>query len=207
MKTRQRMIRLAVFLTLTIVFTAVSSYLTSWVKSRNSDPAENLADSIDWHGPNVGERVDLRGLKAINGDPFPELQPNGIILLTVVNPRCEMAEISRDLIEKVRLAAKARNVYVAMVSFSPDNEDFYAYATSKFDYTTIFSWQGEEVLASESLRNLVVPSHLILNDQNIVLNKFLGSSKDVEKRNEISNAITKTLDSVTTMEPSSGGPN
>lgn len=147
--------------------------------------------NLDWNGPKEGETIDLSNLKTKQDKPFPVLPKQSLILLSIVDSKCWMCRTSQDLITQVQLAAKSYQIHYGMVSFvsRANSEEYFDYAETLSNSDEIYLWQGEKDSLSPTLQKMVVPSHLLVNEQGVILRSFPGSSADKEIRSQLANQI------------------
>ena len=108
-----------------------------------------------------------------------------------------MCLVSTDLFERVRSEAKSNQIYFFIVSIAPEDrkEQFFDYAETLPKSDGIYWRQTETDELSDSLQKMVVPSHLLINEQGIILRHFPGSSSEKTIRDRMaSQIITEMLE-------------
>lgn len=141
--------------------------------------------SEPWKGPAIGEKIDLKMLKAADGSGIAQLLGKQPIMLASTNPTCGMCKVARDEMLFVREHVVPEGVQYYAVCFNPTGpaNNFFEYAKSLQFPEPAFEWQGE-VSPLGSVLDMTVPSHLLLNQEGIVLQVWPGSSaeKDIRQR-------------------------
>jgi hypothetical protein len=148
-------------------------------------------EQLEWNGPKEGERIDLTQFRTEQAESFPQFPANSLILLAVIDPRCKMCRRSADLMEQVQAEVRSHGVNFLIVSFVSDvqKEEFFAYAKTLCKADEIFLWEGEKELVLPALRKMVLPSHILINEEGIVLRRFPGSSNDKAIRDQMAKQI------------------
>jgi hypothetical protein len=138
-----------------------------------------------WKGPAIGEKIDLKMLKAADGSGIASLVGKQPVLLVSINPACAMCSVARDEMSFIWQKLVPAGVQYYPVCFSPIDSDknFYEYAKSLGFPAPAFEWQGSVTPAS-SILDMTVPSHLLVDQQGTVLQVWPGSygEKEVRKR-------------------------
>ena len=153
-------------------------------------------ERIGWSGPKEGERIELSKFRTEQGESFPQFPEKSLILLSVVDPKCEMCRLSTDLIQKVQRDAESHQVRFFIVSFvsKAPKEEFFRYANTICKSDGSYFWQGEKEQLLPALEKMVVPSQLLVNEKGTVLRRFSGSSTDKPVRDQMARQIiTETL--------------
>lgn len=148
-----------------------------------------------WSGPKEGERIELGGLKSCDGEVFPQVPHKSLILLAVVDPNCEMCRMSADLINNVEREAESRGLTFFVVSFASTapKEEFFTYADSVFKAAHSYYWEDRQLDPLPSLKKMVVPSHLLIDENGVILRRFPGSSADRLIRAEMATQIIREI--------------
>lgn len=191
MLSKKTLLSVGICLLLTvIIFFSIKLVRWSFSDKFNFDSVRQNAN-LDWTGPKDGETITLTNLKTKQGEQFPQLPKQSLILLSIVDPNCQMCKVSQDLITQVQSEAESNQIYFAMVSFIPqaNTEKYFNYAETLSKSDRVYLWQGEKDNLLPDLQKMVVPSHLLINEQGIILRRFPGSSKDKAIRNQMANQI------------------
>lgn len=150
--------------------------------------------TVTWGGPKEGETVNLTMLRNERAESIPADKP--LILLLLVDPRCQMCRESADLFEQVQLDATSHGIEFLVASFGgpSSREEFFGYARTLCDSSHAFYWDGEKGLVSPAVQQMAVPSFLLLNQRGLVLRRFPGGSKDSVIRSRMAaQIIAETL--------------
>ena len=136
-----------------------------------------------WKGPALGEKIDLAKLKAADGSEITRLLDGQPIMLASINPACGMCKVARDEMLFIRDHIVPLGVQYHPVCFSPVDSsiNFYEYAKLLGLNDPAFEWQGKASPA-QSILDMTVPSHLLVDQDGIVLQVWPGSSADNEVR-------------------------
>jgi hypothetical protein len=141
--------------------------------------------SESWKGPAIGEKIDLKMLKAADGTGITPLLGKQPIMLASINPTCGMCKVAREEMLVVREGVVAEGVQYFAVCFNPTGpaQDFFEYAKALKFPEPALKWEGE-VPPQGSVLDMTVPPHLLLNQEGIVLQVWPGSSteKDIRQR-------------------------
>lgn len=179
-------------LILVLITAFVITFLHSYSVEEFNFDSIRKNEKIKWNGPKEGEKINLSNFKNEKGESFPNLTNNNLVLISFVNPRCKMCEDSKDLIKQVQLRSTSKNVQFGIVSlFPPSKKKFFDYAKKLFGENRIYIWEGEQI--PRSLREMVIPSHLLLDGDGIVLRRFPGSSLKTEIREQMANQIIEEM--------------
>lgn len=191
MFSKKNLISFGVCLLLTaIVFFSIKLVKSSFSYKFSFDSRRENAN-FDWSGPKEGERINLNNFKTKQGEQFPQLPKQSIILLSIVDPNCRMCRVSEDLITQIQSEAKSNQIYYFMVSFAPQesSEKYFEYAETLSKSDKVYLWQGEKDDLSSALQKMVVPSHLLINEEGLIIRCFPGSSTDKAIRSQMANQI------------------
>src|SRR5215208_1642624 len=88
------------------------------------------SSEVEWRGPNIGEKIDLSGLRSQDGRPLAEAVGKRPLMIVAVNPACGMCKIADDEMSHIRAKLATMGIDYYIVSFAPINpqSDFFAYA-------------------------------------------------------------------------------
>lgn len=142
-----------------------------------------------WTGPEIGEKIDLKMLKAADGSAIATLVGKQPVMLVSINPSCYMCSVAKDQMRLVREALVAADIQYYPVCFSPDSKH------NSFDYSRslgfkgpAFEWQGATEPAP-SIINMTVPSHMLVDQDGTVIQVWPGSNAEEEVRQRMSTQI------------------
>lgn len=182
-----------------LLLTATVFFSTKLIKisfSKNFDfDSIRKKQNLEWTGPSEGETVNLNGFRTKEGDSFPQLPKHSLILLSIVDPKCKMCQASQDLIVQVQSEAKFNQIYSAVVSLSQpqNNKEYFDYADTLSKSDKTYLWEENKNTLSPALQKMVVPSHLLLNENGVILRRFPGGSSDKSIRIQMANQIISEM--------------
>jgi hypothetical protein len=73
-----------------LVMVLLTTWARSYFSARNDFASIRKNEEIDWRGPKEGEKIELRQFRSERGESFPSLPNKSLVLISVVDPRCEM---------------------------------------------------------------------------------------------------------------------
>ena len=146
--------------------------------------------SESWKGPAIGEKIDLKILKAADGSGVTNLFGKQPVMLVSINAACGMCSVARDEMAFIRQQLVPVGVQYYAVCFSPvdSTRNFYEYAKSIGLPEPAFEWQGD-VSPGRSILDMTVPSHLLVDHEGTVLQVWPGSSAEKEVRKRMASQI------------------
>lgn len=134
----------------------------------------------DKTGPALGDTIDLLSFSTRDGRTLHQvMKAHSIALILLVHPSCgtctETAKVGfRNLREK---AGQPRiPYYVLMIPDSSDTETYFAYADSLKVDSESFVWSNKMMKPPTSLGTMTIPSHLMITNEGLVVNKWPGST-------------------------------
>jgi hypothetical protein len=167
---------------LTVVF-AGNGYFVELINDfRGYDYGPKLASQYDWIGPKPGETINPRFLVNPDGLSLSEIHKNDLVLLTVVDPECAASKITREQMRFLDENLSGKGVDYFLFSFSPkiSPSELSDYVTSLTLHTNSLDWSNGIETVLPNLRNIVTPSHILIDSSGTVIKSFPGTS--VEKR-------------------------
>jgi hypothetical protein len=139
----------------------------------------NRAQVPDKTGPALGDILDLRTWSARDGRTLAQvIKAHSIAMILIVNPSCETCADAKDGFRTLReRVGKARiGYYVLMIPESTDTQKVFSYADSLKIDADVFVWSSTETKAPISLATMAVPSHLLITNEGLVVNKWPGTT-------------------------------
>lgn len=151
-------------------------------------------EALAWTGPKQGEKIDLRNLHNQQGQELP-FNKNRLIVLGFVSSKCWMCAESGDLFEYVKTNSLKNGVDYYLVSLGTNEtpDEFFHYASTLNLTSDSYIWKENKEDINLSLQNMVVPSHILVNQDGVVLRRFPGSRKEKESREQMGN---QTVDEI-----------
>ena len=145
-------------------------------------------------GPLIGDRIDLAIPKERNGRTLAEaVRGSSFCMIAIVDPHCAACKAATGQMRGIdrRLRKPGVPYFVLMLSDSSDTASYFQYASSLgVGSSEAFVWSMLEAQAPSSLSQMVVPSHLLLSKDGIVVNKWPGTHQDPVVRQQMVNQIT-----------------
>lgn len=141
------------------------------------DFSELRAPGKPWRGPEIGEKIDLRRLRAADGRALADVAGAGPVMLVSVNPTCSMCRVAADTMKDVRARLSPLGVPYYVVAFAPVGENFHAYAASLGVGEPSFFWSQDGGAPPDSLLEAVQPSHILIARDGTVLRVWPGANK------------------------------
>lgn len=118
-----------------------------------------------------------------------------MIVFGFVSSKCWMCGESRDLLEYVKTNSLKNGVDYYLVSLGTNEtpKEFFSYAENLNLGTNTYIWNEKKDDVSSNLQNMVVPAHILVNSEGVVLRGFPGSGKEKEHRDQMGN---RTVDEI-----------
>jgi hypothetical protein len=145
-----------------------------------SDRAQAKLESIqDKTGPALGDTIDLLAWSTRDGRTLAQvIKGHSLAMLLVVNPSCGTCTDAKDGFSTLRERVGKPGIpyYVLMIPDSTDTQKFFSYADSLKLNVDVFVWSSKEMKAPTSLSTMAVPSHLLVTNEGLVVNKWPGTT-------------------------------
>ena len=190
---------LKLMLTCLTVF-SIALLLTSLITSpRNNAPSE--VTKFDWAayrkdgetpaGPKIGEKINLSRLKGRNGASLSASVGVSPIVLSIVGPGCGACREATDQMTMVRerITGKGIGYYVTTFNYLNEPEKFFRYVDSLGVEAQPFIWAVDDSQPPPSLVEMVVPSHLLVAHNGVVLQRWPGTNYQKEVRRRMAEQI------------------
>ncbi|HVF55605.1 MAG TPA: hypothetical protein VM934_05620 [Pyrinomonadaceae bacterium] len=145
----------------------------------------------DWSGPNVGERIDLTFFKGRQGERVTDDNGNELLMLATVEPECGAVRAARDEMRVVHDHLERIGVKYKLLSLTASGHpaDFFAYSDSLGIDAPAFMLQPGGPQPLPSLSSMVIPSHILVDRNGVVLRKWPGTSQSSAIRQRMANQI------------------
>ena len=113
-------------------------------------------------------------------------------MIAVVDPHCPACKAAQSQMRGVsdQLASSGIPYFVVMLSGPNSAREYFAYADSLGLGSTAFIWRTDELQPPLSLVEMVIPSHLLLNRDGVIVDKWPGTHQDPLVRQRMTNQIT-----------------
>jgi hypothetical protein len=157
-------------------------------------------EKLSWVGPKVGDRINLARLKTQEGVTLAGLTGNGMIMVVLVDPTCGACKAATDEMHDVRnrIARSGIKYYPASVTTHQSAGQFVEYTRSLGIRAPALLWQRQEEAPPEALFTMVLPSHLLLDANGLIVRKWPGTDQSANVRERMANQIvTETAAEVT----------
>ena len=145
-----------------------------------SDRTHAKLESVqDKTGPALGETLDLLSWSTRDGRTLAQvIKGHSLAMILVVNPSCGTCADAKDGFRTLRERAGKPGIpyYVMMVPDSTDTQKFFSYADSLKLNVDVFVWSSKEMKAPTSLATMAVPSHLMVTNEGLVVEKWPGAT-------------------------------
>ena len=185
-------VRAGLLFSLTMLFTALL-----FVSSQRSNP--HTVEGFDFTpvlkmkpegGPDVGERIDLTRLVSREGVSLASTITTGRAMIALLNPRCALCRIAAGTMRDIKERIKQYDVKYYIVSFnSSEPASVFRYCDSLDLDTPVFVWSSKESSPPELLSAMVTPSHILINQEGTIIDKWPGSNEDKALRERMANQI------------------
>lgn len=185
----------AVAIILLILPTACANFFSkkasSQVTTEGFDFSYSLDETVPGRGPKMGEKVDISALKTSAGIKFSSIANQQLIMLVTVDPNCGACQTAADEIRDVHRRIKEFGVPSYLVSFTSSNppSEFFRYTNAFGVQTPAFLWDMTEKKPPELLYTMVLPSHLLVDSNGVVIRKWVGTDKQQLTRRKMANQI------------------
>lgn len=149
--------------------------------------------SREFSGPTIGETIDVSAIHAEDGRSLPEVAADSsFYMIAVVDPHCGACKAAQSQMNGISEGLKKRGIpyFFVMLSNHDSKAQYFAYANSLGQGSRGFIWRtdGSQPPPS-SLVEMVVPTHLLLNRDGMVLDKWPGTHQDPGIRQRMVNQI------------------
>lgn len=157
-----------------IVLLCVATLVTT------SDRTQAKLESVqDKTGPALGDTIDLLSWSTRDGRTLAQvIKGHSLAMILVVNPSCGTCAGAKDGFRTLRERVSQPGIpyYVLMIPDSTDTQKFFSYADSLKLNVDVFVWSSKEMTAPTSLATMAVPSHLMVTNEGLVVNKWPGTT-------------------------------
>jgi hypothetical protein len=191
-----------------LVVFGLSVFVTSLIlrpKSKVSLSGEgydfNSRRAKEFSGPTIGETLNVSAMQAEDGRSLPEVAAESpYYMIAVVDPNCGACKAAQSQMKGIREGLKNRGIPFFFVMLSDDDSKpkYFAYVKSLGQESRGFIWQTNGIPPPpSSLVEMVVPTHLLLNRDGMVLDKWPGTHQDPVMRQRMVNQVLS--DSINTI--------
>ena len=133
----------------------------------------------DKTGPALGDTLDLRSWRTRDGRTLADVNKgHSLAMILLVNPSCGTCADAKEAFGTLRERVGKPGIpyYVLMIPEGTDTQKYFSYAESLKIDATSFVWSNPQVKAPTSLATMAVPSHLLVTNEGLVVNKWPGTT-------------------------------
>ena len=147
-------------------------------------------NNIAW-GPRIGERIDLMNLRAHNGSPLANFIRSDLIMLATIDPECGASRAASDQMRYVSEQMNGAGIQYVLASFTStiSATNFFRFADSLELTTPAYLWDRSESIPPPTLFYMVIPSHILVDRNGIVVRKWPGTNNERPTRERMANQI------------------
>lgn len=181
-----------------IVFT-LCLILTGLVKTFSRDGFFPVRGGFDFasrmngagSGPTLGAKIDLSRYKAPDGSSLKDAITGQPAMLFVVDPGCRACTLASDQLRLIQeqVSDAGMNTFVVMFSTAEKSAEAFSYAETLGLASKTFICTIDEAVKTDSVFRMVVPSHILVEEDGTVINKWPGTSPDPVARKRIVNQV------------------
>jgi len=144
-------------------------------------------------GPKIGEAISLKIPKGEDGRSLAEAAGDkSLYMIAVVDPTCpacKAAESEMSGISK-RLSSSGIPYFLLMLTNTDRTTQYFEYAGSIGLRSHALVWRTDETAPPSSLSEMVIPSHLLVNRDGLIVDKWPGTHQNPVVRQRMINQIT-----------------
>jgi hypothetical protein len=132
-------------------------------------------------GPALGDTINLSSFQGRDGRSLAEIiKGHSLAMVVLVNPSCTTCTATKDTMRNLRerVADPGIPYYVLMIPDSSETQKYFSYADSLNLKADAFIWVAKDVKAPSSLALIPAPSHLLITNEGLVVNKWIGTTPD-----------------------------
>ena len=145
-----------------------------------SDHANAKLEFQDKTGPALGDTIDLRAWSTRDGRTLAQvIKGHSLAMILLVNPSCGTCADAKDGFRTLRERAGKPGIpyYVLMIpAESTDTQKLFSYSDSLKLGAEAFVWSSKEMKAPTTLATMAVPSHLLVTNEGLVVEKWPGTT-------------------------------
>ena len=150
-------------------------------------------DNSDIDLVKIGEKLDVENIKDSKGNSLLSYSNQNLTLLVAIDPTCPACNFSKDMMNEISVTTKSIKVsyYPLLISSINSNFDVQKYTQSLgfADYFYLLS----ETPSQNALKQIITPSHILIDKKGTVIQAWYGSNKDEEVRKRMSDQISADL--------------
>ena len=143
------------------------------------DSEHSQATVQDKNGPALGETIDLNSWRTRDGRTLAKVnEGHSLAMVLLVNPSCGTCISAKEDFRTLRERAGKPRIpyYVLMIPDSSDAQKYFSYVDSLKLGAEAFVWSNAEVKPLPSLVTMAVPSHLLVTNEGLIVEKWPGTT-------------------------------
>jgi hypothetical protein len=141
--------------------------------------ASHVIMAQDKTGPALGDTLDLSSMRTRDGRTLADVNKgHSLAMILLVSPSCGTCADAKEAFRTLRERVGKPGIpyYVLMIPDSTDTQKFFSYSDSLKIDATSFVWSNAQTKAPTSLATMAVPSHLLVTNEGLVVNKWPGTT-------------------------------
>lgn len=130
-------------------------------------------------GPPFGENINLSQLRGKDNASHPEPGKTQLLMVVTVTSPCKLCEVATDEMSHVRDKLALLGIPYYVVSFVPTEkaQGFFEYCDALGLGVPAYLWASKDQPLT-SLSTMVAPSHLLLDENGVIIRTWPGSNED-----------------------------
>ena len=132
----------------------------------------------DQSGPALGDTIDLSSWQSRSGKTLAEaIKGHSLAMVLLVDPRCGTCTAAKESFNTLKSQVEKPGIqyYVLMIPDGTDTQKYFSYADSLKLNAEAFVWSNTELKPPASLVTMALPSHLLLTNEGLLVNKWPGT--------------------------------
>ena len=155
----------------------------------------------EFSGPTIGETLNVEAMQTEDGRSLIDVAAeSSFYMIAVVDPQCGACKAAQSQMSGIREGLKSSGIPYFFVMLTDENNkaQYFAYVKSLGQGAKGFVWRTDGIPSPpSSLVEMVVPTHLLLNRDGMVLDKWPGTHQDPVMRQRMVNQVLS--DSINTI--------
>jgi hypothetical protein len=142
--------------------------------------------------PAVGDTLDLTSFRSQKGQTLAQaINTHSLAMMVLVDPNCGTCTAAKDSLRNLRDRVEKAGItyYVLMLPAEGDAQKYFAYADSLNLAAESFVWSSVDSKPPGSLTTLSMPSHILVTNEGLVVDKWSGIEKSAGNRENMVNRI------------------
>lgn len=151
-----------------------------------------LEDGRIGRGSSISSKIDLARLVDKDNISLDRSIGERPVMLVPIVPECGMCILANDQMRIVKQGIEAVGITYCLVLITPSDRasEFFDYADLfQLEDSTAYKWNFTNGPPREELLTITTPSHILVSNQGIVIQKWPGSSSKGDMRIRMANQI------------------